>query len=168
MSGKLPYGLTPAQLCFANALVEGQNPSDAYRRAYTNQRLAPASLRVNAQRVKNNPKVAAYVAECLEETRREVLLTRDKKRQVLGSIALDRKAPHNSRIAAIKVDNDMTGDSQQRFEGEVTLAIVFQALRGEKRVLPVDAEVNALREVEAIERGEGDDLPPQTAMEAAG
>lgn len=60
----------------------------------------------------------------------EVGMTRAEKRRILKRIANDTKAPRRDRLMAIQVDNLMTGDNKPvRFEGEITLNGIFQALR---------------------------------------
>ena len=126
---KLHNKLTPQQLRFADAIIEGKAPSVAYRIAYPNGTPNTQTVAKESHTLRNHPKIAAYIEECLADRRREVLLTRDKKRQILGSIALDKTAPKQARIAAIKEDNVMTGDAAPvRVEGEITLFGIFRSL----------------------------------------
>lgn len=138
--------LTPKQHAYALARIGGKNQADSLRQAIPNNRLSPGALRVEAVRLEAHPKVAAYIAAAQKEARSEVILTRDKKRQILGSIALDASAPDHSRIAAVKEDNAMTGDSKIRFEGEVTLHSIFLALPPSTGLLNAD-EIEELQNV---------------------
>lgn len=162
--------LTPAQRKFADLLISGIKPSRAYSQAYPNSSLQGGALAVEAHRTTNLPKVQAYVGAALATRRSDALLTRDKKRQILGGIAQDEQAPDTARIAAIKVDNEMTGDNAPvRIEGEITLHAIFSALlpstglpsAEEKRMLKIAHPVGApkTRDHEA---------PATTAMERAG
>lgn len=162
--------LTAQQLRFADCIIEGINPSESYRRAYPNQSLSKGALAVEANRLKANPKVAAYIEECLAERRREALLTRDQKRQILGGIAKDVKAPQVARIAAIRVDNLMTGDDAPvRVEGEITLFSIFNGM-ALSTGLPTPNEVKQLKQ--AVPAGapktREDRAPATTAMERTG
>jgi len=122
--------LTPAQRLFGDYVIEGRAKNEAYRLAYPQSSLSPGALTTEAYRTSNRPNVAEYITEALQERRREVLLTRDKKRQILGAIALNPKARDMARIAAVGKDNDMTGDNAPvRIEGEITLHAIFTALR---------------------------------------
>lgn len=161
--------LTPQQLRFADYLVEGKNPSEAYGLAYPNQSLSPAALKVEAARLKSNAKVVAYVDDCLAERRNESLLTRDQKRQILGGIAKKKSAPEAARIAAIKVDNEMTGDNAPvRIQEEITLYAVFNSL-GLSTGLPTAAELDQLKNVTPKKRRAlpAPAAPETTAMERA-
>lgn len=158
--------MTPQQRLFADLLIEGNAQAIAYKQAYPNQSLGKNALSVEASRAARNPKIAAYVATGLSERRSQVLLTRDKKRQILGGIALDKTAPKAARIAAVKVDNDMTGDNAPvRVEGEITLFSIFSALKPATSLPGPD-------ELKALDQGGALELPPaepvlKTAMERA-
>lgn len=167
--------LTPAQRLFADYVIEGKMKSDAYRFAYPASTLTGHALSVEAGRTAALPHVADYIADALAERRREVLLTRDAKRQILGSIARDPKAPRNSRILAVKTDNEMTGDNAPvRVEGELTLGMIFRALIPSVAV-PTSGEAKALEaeivgEVPALPMAGAqteDDPLPVPAMEKA-
>lgn len=143
--------LTPAQRLFADYVIEGRQKIEAYRIAYPNQSLSDGALRVEASRTSALPHVADYIADALAERRREVLLTRDAKRQILGSIARDPKAPRSARILAVKTDNEMTGDNAPvRVEGEITLGVIFRALK-QTVAVPTSGEAAAL-EAEIVGR----------------
>lgn len=58
---------TPKQLEFANAIVSGAAPSEAYRQAYRADGMSSASVAREAQRLLSNPVIAPIV----EEGRRE-------------------------------------------------------------------------------------------------
>lgn len=164
--------LTPQQRMYADLLISGMKQGAAYQRAYPNQSLSPGALKVEASRTAANPKIVAYVEKALAQRRSEVLLTRDKKRQILGAIALDESAADTARIMAIKTDNEMTGDNAPvRVEGEITLNGIYQALVGATG-LPSEEEqrfVKAKRVKELKDDDDDFDLPVETtAMERAG
>lgn len=157
--------LTPKQLAFAHARISGKNQTDAARIALPKNRLSANGLYVEAHKLDKHPKIRAYIAAALAESRSEVLLTRDKKRLILGSIAQDARAHDNSRIAAVKVDNDMTGDNAPvRIEGEITLHAIFTALTP-ATTLPTAMEIALLKPAEIVQLPEP--LPEKTAMERA-
>lgn len=160
--------LTVPQETFANLVLTGKPFSDAYREAYPNSSLRGNSLHVEASRLAAHPKVDAYLAFHRAARRKETLLTRDKKRQILGGIALDDRTPDTARIQAIRVDNDMTGDNAPvRVEGELTLGAVFIAL-GLSTGLPNEAEVRQIKNITPKKRAPVElGAPMQTAMEAA-
>jgi hypothetical protein len=161
-----PRRLTPQQRLFADYVIEGKGKSEAYKLAYPQSSLGKGPLSVEAYRTAKLPHVADYIAEALAERRREVLLTRDAKRQILGSIARDPKAPRQARIMAVKVDNDMTGDAAPiRVEGEITLNSIFKALVSTTG-LPAPTEREAIDVTATPQPTLEDELVP--ALERAG
>jgi uncharacterized protein (UPF0147 family) len=152
--------LTPAQRLFADYVIEGKGKSEAYKLAYPNGTPNRLTVAKEAHTVSNLPHVAEYIAEALTERRREVLLTRDAKRQILGSIARDPKAPRQARIMAVKTDNEMTGDNApMRVEGEITLHTIFRALTQSKG-LPAPHEALEVEASPVAEAEMVDDLTP--------
>ena len=71
-----------------------------------------------------------FLKSCsVEKAEKSLILSRQRKREILGEIAEDRDAKHGERVMAIKTDNQMTGDDAPvRIEGEITLNAIFQAL----------------------------------------
>jgi len=131
------HGLTPKQLAYAMGRIAGHNQKESLRRAIPKNRLSPHALDVEAHKLEKHPKVRAYIDAALAEERGDMLLTRHVKRQILGGIARDKKAPHTARIQAVQVDNRMSGDDAPiRIEGEITLHAVFSAL-GLTQALPM-------------------------------
>lgn len=153
--------LTPKQLAYALARIEGKNQGEAIRIAReaigSKGRPNLATLHVEASRMESHRKVRAYIDEARQEQRLQTLLTRDKKRMILGGIAQDRRAPHQARIMAVRADNEMTGDNAPvRVEGEITLHAAWSAIR-EAEALPMgDKEVLELPEPVGIENGNGE------------
>lgn len=101
--------------------------------------------------------------------RSEVLLTRDKKRMILGSIAQDERAPDTARIRAVEVDNTMTGDNAPvRIEGEITLHAIFTALKPSTG-LPSADEIKTVRSADPVIqlKPAAAGVPATTAMERA-
>lgn len=157
--------LTPAQQLFADLVIAGGKPSECYSKAYPSSSLKGTALSVEATRTKALPHVQRYIEVALAERRSEVLLTRDKKRQLLGGIAQSKTAPYTARIQAIQVDNRMTGDDAPvRIEGEITLHAIFQALRP-ATALPSTDEIQQLKPAVPVPP---DEPPLTTAMERVG
>lgn len=164
--------LTVKQQHFANLVLTGKPYTEAYAEAYPQSSLSRMALQVEASRLAAHPKVEEYIDAAKAARRKETLLTRDKKRQILGGIALDGRAPDGSRIMAIKVDNEMTGDNAPvRVQGEITLHTVFESL-GLSTGLPDEAEVRQIKNVTPKKRGlmaavdQVLGVPQRTAMEA--
>lgn len=157
--------LTVKQQHFANLVLTGKKFTEAYVEAYPSSSLSPGALTVEASRLAAHPKVEAYMDGVKAARRKETLLTRDKKRQILGGIALDSRAVDASRIMAIRVDNDMTGDNAPvRVQGEIVLHTIFESL-GLSTGLPSAEERRRIRTVHAVEPK---DAPMTMALERVG
>ena len=93
----------------------------------------PAALKGDASKIakltQRTDTVAVVAAGAVAREVLEVGMTRAEKRRVLKRLAMNPKLPAIDRIRAIQVDNLMTGDNKPvRFEGEITLHGIFQAL----------------------------------------
>ena len=53
--------LTPKQMAFVHALLEGESASDAYRAAYDCSKMAERTIWSEASRLRANPKVSAWL-----------------------------------------------------------------------------------------------------------
>ena len=142
--------LSGPQRLFADYLISGIKPSVAFRRTYRNGTPSATTVAREANRIARLPHIAAYIAAALAERRSDVLLTRDKKRLILGDIAQSEQAAPMARIAAVRADNEMTGDNAPvRVEGEITLFAVFQSLT-RSTGLPTSAEVKEMGDAPAL------------------
>ncbi len=140
--------LSPKQIAFADAILDGMGPSAAYRHAgyFATE---PQLVAVKAQEVMRSALIQKYIADGREKLERGKTLTRLEKRRTLRSIALSTKHDAGDRIRAIQVDNLMTGDNKPiRVEGELTLNTIFRSLSGSTG-LPDPSEVIDLDEMAA-------------------
>lgn len=169
--------LTVQQQHFADLVLTGSSFVEAYREAYTNNSLNKGVAAVNASRLAALPKVAEYMDAVKARRTKETELTRSRKRQILGGIALDVRAPDSSRIMAIRADNEMTGDNAPvRVQGEIALFEVFQSM-GLSTGLPTTDEIKRVRAAKRVvalpaptdvEATPVPDQPLTTAMERVG
>lgn len=93
---------------FAQALADGLTESDAYKKAYNAK---PSVARANASRLIANASVRARVDWLKRQNAKISALSRERKREILATIAEDKKLDARARISAIQEDNRMTGDS---------------------------------------------------------
>lgn len=141
--------LTAKEEVFIRAVVAGKSYGDAYRLAY-NATGKPANYRIAAFDILQRPEVAARLRELQERANESAVLTRTEKRAILANIA--RKASHlNTRIQAVKVDNEMSGDNAAvKVEGELTLGLVLSSVKQVKPITEVvqEPEPMTLQEAE--------------------
>lgn len=82
-----------------------------------------------------NVRVKAYIEYLRQEIEQpkedQLILSRLDKRRILGEISRNKGAKDSDRVAAIKTDNQMTGDDAPvRIEGEITLNGILKGLAG--------------------------------------
>lgn len=99
------------QRAFADALLEGLAPSEAYRKAYP-AKGSPKVVSVKAAEVKRHPAVQAYMKKQQAKLDRTKGLTRQRKRRKLYEIVNDPNSSTSDVIKAIQADNRMCGDDR--------------------------------------------------------
>lgn len=107
----LAMACTPKQRAFANELAGGVTASEAYRRAYATKATG-VNLAARASHVRDNPKIAAYLAALIAQQEKARFLTRERKREKLAAIVDSKTERTADRIKAIEVDNVMNGDNR--------------------------------------------------------
>ena len=114
MSQNLPQNMSSLPLknvrheAFAQALASGKTEKEAYKEVYG---CKDSTARREGCVLSTKPLVRARVVALQKENAKVQALTREKKREILASIAEDKKLDARARIAAIQEDNRMTGDS---------------------------------------------------------
>lgn len=93
---------------FAQLVADGNAESDAYKKVYG---VKADAARRSASRLLTNVLVRARVDWLKRQNAKISALSRERKREILASIAEDKKLDARARIAAIQEDNRMTGDS---------------------------------------------------------
>lgn len=101
--------LKPRQQRFVELYVSGVPAGRAYEQAGYASRGGAADA--EASRLVRNPKVAEVIRREREQARDKTLLTRDGKLAILAEIALSVTAQGRDRIAAIRLHNEMTGET---------------------------------------------------------
>lgn len=99
--------LTAQQEAFAQAIADGLNQADAYRKTYKAANSKPQRVWVQASELAANPKVAGRIDELKTALAEKALWTREQSVQTLSQIA---SAGRNmERVAAVKELNSMHG-----------------------------------------------------------
>jgi hypothetical protein len=156
--------LTPGQSRYVQHRLAGDKPQVAYAKAFPGA--SKSALASKPYILERNPRVMAAMEAAVIGNREkmtallpkaerqavaaagrevkesiDVGLTRTEKRRILKRLAQNPKLDPVDRIRAIQVDNLMTGDNKPvRFEGEITLHGIFQALKS-TTALPASEEV---------------------------
>jgi hypothetical protein len=130
----LAASLTPKQRAFAAGIAEGLDGSAAYRLSYAPGNGEAAYIAAKAYEVRHKPRVSAYIAALISQQEQGRFLSRQRKREILASIAEKRGESSRARVRAIEVDNRMTGDEQPQvveLSGTVSVSIV-EAVRRQR------------------------------------
>lgn len=133
--------MTPQQIAFAQALIEGKAPKAAYREAYANTSAADSTIATAAYKLRRHPAVAKMVQDAQEQT--EDVLVEDSqaaKRFVLRSlVALSTEAKQEgSRLKALELLGRASGmwrDKPEAVVKQVTAAELKAQLQGHIRLV---------------------------------
>jgi len=119
--------LTPRQKAFADAILDGKQPSEAYRVAKYSTNTNRNVIAVAANRILNNSAVQAYLSAEKKKIARSQILTRERSLQILGNIAEAGSATKRDKIAAIAQSSRMQGyDAPQKVEMKVEGSLLFR------------------------------------------
>lgn len=140
--------LSPREVAFAENLLAGMNQTEALSKAAPElvKRWATRSLSQRASKMAADPRVRAYIKDELDRRaemrrlREDQVLTRMEKRGLLAKCARANGVEWSQRLTAVKVDNEMSGDSMVRVEGEVTLGVILAAISGTTGLLRDDEQ----------------------------
>jgi phage terminase small subunit len=99
--------LNPRQESFCAFIAAGSSAGRAYEKAgYMSQGNVADSA---AERLLRNVEIKKRVAELRKPVTKKLLLTKDRKREILRDIAEDTDRPAMVRIRAIEVDSKLAG-----------------------------------------------------------
>lgn len=133
--------LTPQQAAFAQYLIEGKAPREAYRQAYNNTSAADSTVATAAYKLRRHPLVAKALQDAQEQTH-DVLVedTAAAKRYVLRSlVAMSEDAKQEgSRLKALELLGRASGmwrDKPEAPAKQVTAAELKAQLQGHLRLV---------------------------------
>lgn len=103
-----PSPLKPRQLRFCELIVGGASATSAYKQAgYVGKGNTAEST---ASKLLRNPKVQARIAELRKPITKKILMSKDRKREILLEIVTDPKTKQADRMRAIEIDAKLAGD----------------------------------------------------------
>ena len=111
--------LTAKQEEFAKAIAEGMNQSDAYRSAYSTNRMTDKTVWENASRLMGDSKVLARVKELRDMAAKSTIMTAQKRKEWLTDIINNPEIDINARLKASDQLNRMDGEYIQKVETEI-------------------------------------------------
>jgi phage terminase small subunit len=92
---------------FCELIVAGKSGTDAWLEA--GYKVSREVARTNAAESLANPRIEARIAELRAPVTKKLLLTRERKREILREIAEDVTSPKVDRLRALAEDNRMEG-----------------------------------------------------------
>lgn len=103
--------LTHKQEAFAQAVADGMSQAEAYRTAYSAEKMKPETVWARASELMGDSKVAVRVAELKAALAEKALWKREDSVSVLSEIALNTMgdAKYTERVSAVKELNAMHG-----------------------------------------------------------
>lgn len=115
--------LTAKQEEFAKAIAEGMNQSDAYRSAYSTNRMTDKTVWENASRLMGDSKVLARVKELRDMAAKSTIMTAQKRKEWLTEVINNPEIDINARLKASDQLNRMDGEYIQKVETEIKNAV---------------------------------------------
>ena len=79
-------GVTPKQRAFAAKVIEGKNPSAAYRETYDASGMNPSSVAHEANELMNHPNIAPIIQRGIEKATRDSIWCRSKAIEQLQAV----------------------------------------------------------------------------------
>ena len=123
--------LTAKQEAFAQAIASGLTQTDAYRSAYSAEKMKAETVQQTACRLMADRKVTARVAELREELANKSLWTRERSVKVLADIADSSESKAGEVVNAVKELNSMHGfNAPTKHELDVTFPRTINVISG--------------------------------------
>ena len=124
--------LTAKQIAYADAVLDGETGSAAYRSAY-NTRGSNKVVSVKAAELLAHSGVQAYLGTERAKLNKKKIVGREASLQKLGEIINDPKATHTEVIRAIERNAKMQGfDAPQKSEVQVTGSLLQRIRQGKR------------------------------------
>lgn len=111
--------LTAKREEFAKKIAEGMTQADAYRAAYSCQKMSDKTVWENASRLMADSKVLARVKELRDMAAKPTIITAQKRKEWLTSVIQDPEIGINAKLKASDQLNRMEGEYVQKVEAEV-------------------------------------------------
>lgn len=143
--------LTPAQVLFAQGVIEGKSRRQAYRDAYPNARGADATISACAHRLSKDPRIQALIQTGWEETAEQLADDAAAQRRYVARalVALSKAGKQEgTRLRALELLGRSAGlfkDQQQAEEKPVTAEQLRQELAGHLKLVGGMAKKAAIK-----------------------
>ena len=113
--------LTPKQEKFCLEFVKTGNASEAYRRAYSTEKMKDETIWTKASKLLARDKVRARVEEIKQKAEDEAILSIKQRKELLTQIA--KESPPNEAVKAIDILNKMDAVYLKKVEHKGTIPV---------------------------------------------
>lgn len=110
--------LTAKQEAFVRYLVEGRSQADAYRAAYSCERMSDKTIHEAASRLCADSKVSARISELREELAKRSIMSAQERLEWLTEL-IRGHALTQDKLRAVDIMNKMQGEYVQKVEADV-------------------------------------------------
>lgn len=114
--------LTPKRELFAQKIVEGMSQADAYRSAYSCEKMSDKTIWENASRLMADSKVLARVNELRKQISKESIMTAQKRLEWLSEVIRSEDRMTSDKLRAVDIMNKMEGLYTTRIEGDLNVS----------------------------------------------
>lgn len=114
--------LTPKRELFAQKIVEGMSQADAYRSAYSCEKMSDKTIWENASRLMADSKVLARVNELRDQISKESIMTAQKRLEWLSDVIRSEERMTSDKLRAVDIMNKMEGLYTTRIEGDLNVS----------------------------------------------
>ena len=115
--------LTPKQEAFVQNIIKGMSQADAYRSAYSANRMSDNAIYREASLLMSNPKVAQRLSKISAKADKPTIMSAQKRLEWLTERIEDEEIDINAKLKAIDIMNKMQGEYVQKVEAEVKNAV---------------------------------------------
>lgn len=119
--------LTPKQEQFVQNIIEGMSQADAYRSAYSKQKMSDKTVWEAASRLMKNDKVVARLLELRNELAKPSIMTAQERLEWLTDV-INGEEDINAKLKAVDIMNKMQGEYVTKVEGNLNVAKLEELL----------------------------------------
>ena len=113
--------LTAKQEKFVQEIIAGKSQADAYRSAYSANRMSDKTIHEAASRLMADSKVCARVQELRDQIDTKTIKTAQERMEWLTQLIDNAEEGTNEKLKAIDILNKMEGLYVQRISGEIKM-----------------------------------------------
>ena len=123
--------LTAKQEKFCQCIADGMNQSDAYRAAYSAEKMKPDVVTVKASELASSGNVSVRLKELRDALSASLIWTREQSVEVLAEIARGSESRPGEKVSAVKELNSMHGFNEAtKLDVEMKFPRVINVIAG--------------------------------------